>query len=105
MERHVNLTQFKQTMFMTPVGRASGFVPNNDGGGYLVYVEKKLPVDEVRLALAMPDYLRTVRQARQNDAVNAWVSAESNRDPGFRGIMTEITKRNQPAAPGAAPLN
>lgn len=103
VERHVNLTQYKQTMFMTPVGRASGFVPSNDGGGYLMFVEKKLPVDEARLAAALPNYIQTVRQSRQTDALNLWVMAEGQRDPGFRDIMATIMKQNQPSQPGAAP--
>jgi len=106
VERRMNLTQFKQAMFMTPVGSASTFIPNNDGGGFILYVQQKLPVDEARLALALPDYMKMIRQARQNDAVNAWVSAEGQRDVGFRGIMAELSKRSQPATSGnAAPMN
>lgn len=97
VESHANLTQFKQVMFMTPVGRASSFIGNNDGSGFLLYVQQKLPVDEAQLSRALPDYLRNIRSARQNDAVNAWVSAEGQRDQGFRDIMTSIAKRNEPA--------
>ena len=96
VEKHMNLIQFKQVLFMTPAGRASEFIPANDGGGFLVFVQQKLPVDEARLAAALPEYMKMVRQQRINDAVNAWVSAEGQRDAGFRAIMTALAKENQP---------
>jgi len=105
VESHVNLNQFKQVMFMTPVGKVSSFVPNNDGGGFILQVEKKLPVDEAKAATALPAYMSTIRQGRQNDAVNAWVSAEAQRDAGFREIMAALSKQTQPETPGAAPIN
>jgi hypothetical protein len=105
VEKHMNLTQFKQTMFMTPVGKVSSFLQNNDGGGYILIVQQKLPVDEARLAVALPDYMNKIRQGRQGEAVNMWVSAEGQRDPGFRAKMAELAKRDQPQPSGAVPLN
>jgi hypothetical protein len=105
IEQHANLVQFKQAMFMTPVGRASTFVGNNDGGGFVLYVQSKLPMDEAQVARALPDFMKSIRMARQNDAINLWVSSEGQRDPGFRDIMTGLAKRNEPAAANPAPLN
>jgi uncharacterized protein YqjF (DUF2071 family) len=92
-------------MFMTPVGKVSSFLQNNDGGGYILIVQQKLPVDEARLAVALPDYMNKIRQGRQGEAVNMWVSAEGQRDPGFRAKMAELAKRDQPQPSGAVPLN
>jgi hypothetical protein len=106
VEKHVDLNQFKQAVFLTPAGKATGFVPNNEGGGFIAFVEKTLPVEDALASAAVPEYMRSIRQARQNDAANHWVSSEATRDPGFRAIMDMLGRRDQPAGGGAAaPLN
>jgi parvulin-like peptidyl-prolyl isomerase len=83
----------KQAAFTTPVGKASGFVTNN-AGGFIVYVQSRLPVDQAKMNSELPPYQTAFRRERQNEAFNQWVNLEANRQlrdtPAFR----------QAAAPG-----
>ena len=97
VESHVSLYQYKQATFSTPPGKASVFTPTADGG-FIVFVQAKLPLDETKLKADLPGFMNSFRQARQNEAFNMWVNVEGQRDPGFRQIMQELEKRNRPPA-------
>ena len=88
------LSLVKQAAFTTPVGKPSGFVETSDGG-FIVYVQSRLPVDQAKMNSEMPQFLAAFRRARQSEAFNQWVNLEANRQlrdtPAFR----------QAAAPGA----
>lgn len=83
VEQHVPLSQFKQAVFSTPVGRMSQLHPSSDGA-YAVFVQAKLPLDEAKIAAAMPAFQRTVRQARRGEAFHDWFRHEAEK--GFREV-------------------
>jgi hypothetical protein len=93
VSEHLPLNQFKQLVFGTPVGKTSPFQMSAEGG-LIVYVKSKLPLDETKMAAALPTFATNVRQSRQNDAFNAWFRKEAER--GLRD--TPIARQeNQPS--------
>jgi len=85
--RDIDLGQLKQAAFSTPVGKASGFEPTSIGG-FIVYVQSRLPVDQSKMNAELPGETAKLRRERQNEAFNQWVSLEANRElrttPVFR---------------------
>jgi hypothetical protein len=73
------LNQIKQAAFTTPVGHASDFVQTSDGG-FVIYVQSLLPVDEAVKNADMPQFLAQLRRARENEAFNQWLTMEANRE-------------------------
>jgi hypothetical protein len=101
VEKHVNLQQFKQATFTASVGKPSEFIPTREGG-FIVLVQAKLPLDTAKMNAAMTNFTRAVRQARQNEAFNAWFSREAER--GLRDIPY-FARQQQPQSqpPGMPP--
>ena len=95
IESHVSLNQFKQAAFTTPPGKLSPFTPDSDGG-FLVFVQSKLPLDEAKLKADLPAFTRAVQQGRRNEAFNLWFSREAER--GLRD--TPLARPQQPPAAG-----
>lgn len=83
LEGRVNLSQFKQAAFSTLPGHVSNFTPTGDGG-FVVFVQAKLPLDEVRMKADLPDFARSVRQTRKGEAFNEWFRREAEK--GFREV-------------------
>lgn len=77
VESHMDLATFKQIAFSTPVGQTSGFVPTR-GGGVIVYVREQLPIDQTKMNAELPDFAKTVRQERENEAFQLWFSKEAS---------------------------
>jgi hypothetical protein len=75
---YLPLNQFKQLSFGTPVGKVSPF-QMTAGGGVIVYVKSKLPLDEAKMSAALPSYANYVRQNRQNEAFNTWFRREAEK--------------------------
>ncbi|MFO1487112.1 MAG: SurA N-terminal domain-containing protein [Verrucomicrobiota bacterium] len=86
VEDHITLNQFKQIVFDTQPGKSSGFVPTREGG-VVVLVQQHLPIDEAKLRADMPEFLKNVRQARQNEAINLWYRREAERS--LRGTLLQ----------------
>jgi hypothetical protein len=88
------ITQLKQATFATPAGQASGFEGTGDGG-FIVYVQSRLPVDQTAMSANLPQFTARLRSARGTEAFNQWIQTEASRQlrntPAFR----------QPAAAGA----
>jgi hypothetical protein len=82
-----DLNQLKQVAFTTPVGKASGFATNN-AGGFIVYVQPRLPIDRAKMNSELPQYIAAFRRGRQSEAFGQWVNLEANRElrntPVFR---------------------
>jgi parvulin-like peptidyl-prolyl isomerase len=82
-----DLNQLKQAIFTTPVGKTSDFEATRDGG-FIVYVQSRLPVDQAKMNSDLPQYLAGFRRQRQNEAFSQWVNLEANRQlrstPVFR---------------------
>jgi len=81
------LNQLKRAVFTTPVGKAGGFEATSDGG-FIVYVQSRLPIDQPKMNSDLPQYLAGFRRQRQNEAFSQWVNLEANRQlrttPVFR---------------------
>jgi hypothetical protein len=82
-----DLNQLKQAVFTTPVGKTSDFEATSDGG-FIVYVQSRLPIDQAKMNSDLPQYIDYLRRGRQNEAFSEWVSIEANRQlrttPVFR---------------------
>ena len=73
------LNQVKQTAFTTPVGQPSAFEPNNVGG-FVLFVQSQLPVDQSVMNAELPQFITSLRRARENEAFNEWLQIEASRD-------------------------
>jgi len=85
LEDQIALNQFKQIVFETRVGASSGFLPTAKGG-VVVYVQQRLPIDEGKMRAELPEFMKGLRQARQNEALQFWYRREiekSMRDTPF----------------------
>jgi hypothetical protein len=94
VEQHASLVQFKQAAFSAAPGKASEFV-ETDEGGFVVFVQSKLPVDESKLRADLPQYMGYVRRAREGEAFNDWFRREAD-----RGLRDTPLARRQPTAGG-----
>ena len=73
----VSLNQLKQAAFTTPVGKPSGFDETSDGG-FIVYVQSRLPIDQAKMSANLPQYVTALRHERLDEAFNQWVNLEAN---------------------------
>ena len=73
-----DLNQLKQAAFSTPVGHTSRFEETSDGG-FVLYVQSRLPVDQAVMNAQMPQFIAQLRRAQQNEAFNEWLQIEANR--------------------------
>jgi len=89
------LNQLKQAAFTTPVGKTSVFEVTSTGG-FIVYVQSRLPVDQAKMAADLPQFTAALRRERQNEAFGQWVNLEANRQ--LR--TTPVFKQQFPAGPG-----
>ena len=82
-----DLNQLKQAVFTTPVGKPSGFEATSDGG-FIVYIQSRLPIDQAKMNSDLPQYIAEFRRGRQSEAFDQWVNLEANRQlrntPVFR---------------------
>ena len=76
---HAELNQLKRAAFSTPPGKVSPFVPSAEGG-FVVYVQSLLPVDQAEKSTNFPKFLAELRRTRLNEAFNLWINAELNRE-------------------------
>ncbi len=81
------LNQLKQAVFTTSVGKTSDFVATSDGG-FVVYVQSRLPIDQAKMKTDLAQYTTALRRERQNEAFAQWVNLEGSRQlrslPAFR---------------------
>jgi hypothetical protein len=82
-EQRGELAALKYVAFGTEPGHASQFIPTPDGG-FLVYVNSLLPVDESEKQADLPDFTAQLRRSRENEAINQWINAEANKE--LKGI-------------------
>lgn len=78
VEDEVRLAQFKQATFSTTTGHVSSFVPSSLGG-FLVFLQARLPIDEVQMKEQLPAFAERVRRSRQSEAFNQWLGGEIHR--------------------------
>ena len=81
------LNQLKQAAFTTPVGQASDFEATEDGG-FIVYVQSQLPIDQAAMNADLPQFTAALRRSARTKRFNQWVNIEANRQlrntPVFR---------------------
>jgi hypothetical protein len=87
----VELNLLKRVAFGTPVGRTSGFVETADGG-FVLFVQSQPPLDQADMNAQLPQFTSQLRRSRQNEAFNAWLQAEANRE------LRNIPSLSKPAA-------
>jgi hypothetical protein len=75
---HATMNQLRQAVVTTPAGMPSGFVPTEDGG-FVLYVESKMPIDQSKMASELPQFTAELRQQRQSQMFNDWYLHEANR--------------------------
>jgi len=73
-----NLSVLKQAAFTTPVGKTSDF-EETGSGGFIVYVQSQLPIDQSKMNSELPQYAAALRREHQNEAFGQWVNLEANR--------------------------
>jgi hypothetical protein len=73
------LGALKQAAFTTPAGHVSSFTGSADGG-FVLFVQSMLPLDEAKKTAEFPQFLTQVRRGRQNEAFNLWLQGEANRE-------------------------
>ena len=73
------LNHVKSVALGTPVGRASGF-EETETGGFILFLEKKTPVDRPTLDVQLPQFVAQMRRERANEIFNAWLNSEANRE-------------------------
>ena len=94
IEKNINFGMLKQVAFGTPPGKASAVAAARDGA-FILYVEKRLPVDEAKLKQELPGFISYLRQARQNDAFNQWFNAQIHQDPEFLNYVQQMSQDAQ----------
>lgn len=95
IEEHVSLNEFKRAAFTTPPGQSSGFIPTSEGG-FLVFVRERLPLELAKMTADLPEFMKSMRQARQNEAFNDWFRKEAE-----RGLRDTPIFRQPPQMTGA----
>ncbi len=71
------LNQIKQAAFTTPVGRASNFQETDDGG-FVLFVQSQLPVDQAVMNADLPQFTESLRRSRESAAFNEWLQMEAS---------------------------
>ena len=93
---HASIGQIKQAAFTTPVGHISRFLPDQDGG-FVLFVQEMLPVDQAKKNAQLPQFTAQVRRARQSEAFNLWLMGEANRElantPFAQAMAAEAAKQ------------
>ncbi len=92
VEHHTSLDAFKNAAFSVAMGKAGEFVPTRIGG-FIVFVQSKLPIDQVKMQADLPQFINSVRRARENEAFNNWFRKEAE-----RGLRDTPALRQQPTA-------
>ena len=72
------LNQVKQAAFTTAVGHTSNFQETSDGG-FILFVESQLPVDQAVMNADLPQFTESLRRSRENEAFNEWLRTEAGR--------------------------
>jgi len=71
----VSADQVRAAAFAQKAGTTSGFTPATEGG-FVLHVERYLPVDPVKMQAEINDYVETLRGRQANLAFNDWISGQ-----------------------------
>ena len=78
-EGHAELNQLKNAAFTTKPGHVSQFVATAEGG-FVLFVQSMLPVDEAAKNTELPRFLAQQRRSRESEAFSLWLETEANRE-------------------------
>jgi hypothetical protein len=95
LEERVSLKALRQAAFSTGIGSVS-WPARAEHGAFLLYVEKKLPVDEAKMKTELPGFLAGMRQGRLGDAFNQWVNRQMQQDPAFFAAWQQASQEGAP---------
>ncbi|HEX9047231.1 MAG TPA: SurA N-terminal domain-containing protein [Verrucomicrobiae bacterium] len=93
-EGHAEVNEIKKAAFTTEAGHISPFLPTAEGG-FVMYVQSLLPVNETEKSAQMPKFLSQLRRGRENDAFNLWLQMEASREIG--SILKQLAEQGRPA--------
>jgi hypothetical protein len=83
----LKLNDFLRIVANTPAGHTSPFLETEDGG-FIVYVQSRLPVDQAAMSANLPQFTAGLRRGRESEAFNQWIQTEGSRQlrntPAFR---------------------
>jgi hypothetical protein len=83
----LKLNEFLRIVANIPAGHASPFLETEDGG-FIVYVQSRLPVDQTAMSADLPQFTARLRGARETEVFNQWIQTEASRQlrntPAFR---------------------
>jgi hypothetical protein len=97
LEDRVDLPTLKRAGFSTAVGAAS--VPVNvQGGSFVLFVDKMLPVDPSLVKDGVAQYLTMLRERRQEDAFNLWLNYQIQQDPDMMKIFKGLVEKARESA-------
>ena len=75
------MNQVKQAAFTTPVGHVSNFTETDDGG-FILFVQSQLPVDQSVMNAELPQFTESLRRSRENEAFNVWLNGQNRQQLG-----------------------
>ena len=94
VENHVSLGRLQDVAFGIPAGKVSGFVPTDNGGGFILHVISRTAGATPETKSEFPAFLEQIRQTRQSEIFNAWFSREAAR--ALRDTPMAQRKQEQP---------
>lgn len=71
------LNEVKEAAFTTRPGFPSNFEETDDGG-FVIYIESRLPIDSTRMDQDMPEFMARLREQGAQAAFNDWYEREAN---------------------------
>ena len=89
-EGHADVNEIKRAAFTTQPGHISPFEPTAEGG-FVMFVQSLLPVDEAAKKSELPRYLSQLRRGRENEAFSIWLQLEENRELRNTPVFDELT--------------
>lgn len=78
LDNHATVNQLMEAALTTPAGAASPFVPTDDGG-FILFVQSRLPIDQEKMSAELPGFAAELRQRQADQAYNDWYQHEANR--------------------------
>jgi hypothetical protein len=97
LEDRLDLPTLKRAGFSTAIGSASAPI-NVQGGSFVLFVDKMLPVDESLVKDGVVEYLALLRGQRQNDAFQLWLNYQIQQDPNLVKIFNGLRDKARESA-------
>jgi hypothetical protein len=93
-----DVRQLKNAAFGTRPGHVSA-VEATGAGGFVLYVQGLLPVDEAARTKDLPTFLAQMRHNREMESFNLWLQAEANRELRNTPVYSELAGKGSPNSP------